>query len=346
MADAPNTPLLAVKDLVTRFDTDEGTLRAVDGVSFTIRAGSTLGIVGESGCGKSVTSLSILRLVPSPPGWIERGSIELEGRDLLALNEREMRAVRGRQIAMIFQEPMSSLNPVYTVGNQIEEAVRLHLGLDAAKARAKAIEMLELVGIPGAAERVDAYPHQLSGGMRQRVMIAIALACEPKLLIADEPTTALDVTIQAQILELIARLRRELGMAVLLITHDLGVVAESVDEVIVMYAGKVVERAPTMALFAQPLHPYTRGLMRSIPARAVHEGRKSSGAKRRLATIPGVVPDLRDLPKGCRFRDRCDVAIDRCAKAEPPLERHGEEREVACFVASLDESATQPPVHA
>ncbi|MFO0604346.1 MAG: ABC transporter ATP-binding protein [Polyangiales bacterium] len=321
-------PLLSVRNLVTEFRTDEGALRAVDDVSFELPAGGTLGVVGESGCGKSVTSLSILRLI-QPPGRVASGQIVFEGRDLLGLPEREMRAVRGARIAMIFQEPMSSLNPVYSVGEQIIESVVLHQKRSRADAWARAVELLTLVGIPSPAERAHAFPHQLSGGMRQRVMIAMALACEPKLLIADEPTTALDVTIQAQILELLASLRKKLGMAVMLITHDLGVVAEFADEVVVMYAGRVVERASVRELFAKPLHPYTRGLLRSVPS----YGDNARAA--RLPTIPGVVPDLRHLPSGCRFRDRCDRAFDRCAAEEPALRERGAGRLARCH---LDEA--------
>ena len=320
--------LLEVRDLVTAFHTDEGSVRAVDGVSFDVPDGGTLGIVGESGCGKSVTALSIMRLIQTPPGEIESGEIRFEERDLLEISEREMRALRGNTISMIFQEPMTSLNPVYTVGQQIMEAVRLHQKLDKAAARARAIEMLKLVGIPAADERIDSYPHQLSGGMRQRVMIAMALSCEPQLLIADEPTTALDVTIQAQILDLLARLQREMGMSIILITHDLGVVAEFVDEIIVMYAGKVAERAETVDLFRKPKHPYTRGLLASIPNPA------EKGGKKRLPTIRGMVPDLRYLPDGCRFRDRCDEAIDRCAEEEPALTELEGGHLVACWVAT------------
>ena len=329
--------LLEVRDLVTAFHTDEGVVRAVDGVSFELRDGGTLGIVGESGCGKSVTSLSIMRLIPIPPGKIERGQIVFEGKDLLKISEREMRSLRGNQISMIFQEPMSSLNPVYTVGHQIVEAVRLHQKLDKKKARARAIEMLKLVGIPAAEERIDAYPHQMSGGMRQRVMIAMALSCEPKLLIADEPTTALDVTIQAQILDLLKKLQGEMGMSIVLITHDLGVVAEFVEEIIVMYAGKIVERAKTEELFAAPKHPYTRGLLASVPSLDGNAG------KSRLPTIPGVVPDLRHLPVGCRFQDRCPDVVPMCREKEPPLEPLEDDgqgspqaggRLVACYVAS------------
>jgi len=304
--------LLRVKDLVTSFRTDEGELRAVDGVSFEVAEGKTLGVVGESGCGKSVTSLSIMRLVPSPPGRVTAGSIELDGRDLLTLSEREMRSIRGNRISMIFQEPMTSLNPVYTVGAQIVEAVRLHQNKSRREARERAVEMLRLVGIPSPESNADAYPHQLSGGMRQRVMIAMALACEPKLLIADEPTTALDVTIQAQILELLRKLQEQLKMSIILITHDLGVVAEHADDVIVMYAGKVVESASVEQLFAHPKHPYTRGLLESVP-------RLQRSRTRRLPTIEGMVPDLRDLPSGCRFADRCGFVVDACRDKEPEL---------------------------
>ncbi len=333
--------LLEVHDLVTAFHTDEGSLRAVDGVSFEVRDGQTLGIVGESGCGKSVTSLSVMGLIPSPPGKIERGEIRFLGKDLLKFNEDELRALRGNDISMIFQEPMSSLNPVYTVGAQIAETLLLHQDLNKKQARERAIEMLGLVGIPAPKQRVDSFPHELSGGMRQRVMIAMALACKPKLLIADEPTTALDVTIQAQILDLLKGLQSELGMSIILITHDLGVVAEFADEIVVMYAGTVVERASAIALFEDPRHPYTRGLLRSLPS--FGDNLKQD----RLPTIQGVVPDLRELPGGCRFRARCDVAIAKCADSEPPLVqlgasgkdgpyREGSARRVACFVASAE----------
>ncbi|HEY1960376.1 MAG TPA: ABC transporter ATP-binding protein [Polyangiaceae bacterium] len=305
--------LLRVTDLVTSFRTDEGVLRAVDEASFELDAGATLGIVGESGCGKSVTALSIMRLLPEPAGWVERGAIELEGKNLLAIPEREMQSLRGNAVSMIFQEPMTSLNPVYTVGAQIVEAIRMHQKKSRSEARAHAIEMLKLVGIPSPESNIDAYPHQLSGGMRQRVMIAMALACRPKLLIADEPTTALDVTIQAQILELLKKLQAQLGMAVILITHDLGVIAEYAKDVVVMYAGRVVERATVKEIFERPLHPYTRGLLGSIPVPKRGEERK------RLPTIEGVVPDLRDLPPGCRFADRCPMVIEDCRKAEPAL---------------------------
>ena len=327
-----STPLLRVRDLVTTFRTDAGTLRAVDEVSFDVPEGATLGIVGESGCGKSVTALSILRLVPYPQGVVEHGKVELRGRDLLALSEREMQDIRGNEISMIFQEPMTSLNPVYTVGAQIVEAIRLHQDKSRREARARAIELLKLVGIPSAETNVDAYPHQLSGGMHQRVMIAIALACEPSLLIADEPTTALDVTIQAQILELLAKLKEQMGMSVVLITHDLGVVAEVASHVIVMYAGRVVESASVEQLFAHPRHPYTRGLLRSLPtfdkavveqpARAEGDAAPAVTAKPKRARLPvieGLVPDLLALPPGCRFADRCPLVIPACTAAEPDL---------------------------
>jgi peptide/nickel transport system ATP-binding protein len=320
-------PLLEVRGLKTRFSLEEGPVLAVDDVSFSIPPGGTLGVVGESGCGKSVTALSIMRLVPEPPGKVVGGEVRFKGRDLLALPEGEMRRIRGNQLSMIFQEPMTSLNPVYTVGEQIGETVRLHQGLDRKQARARAVEMLRQVGIPAPEQRVDAYPHQLSGGMRQRVMIAMALACNPELVIADEPTTALDVTIQAQILDLLKRLQAERGMAVMLITHDLGVVAESCDAVVVMYAGRVVEQAPVRALFSRPAHPYTAGLLRSIPSfHAVEAGE----GRQRLKTIPGMVPSLRRLPVGCRFRDRCERALEVCARVDPPLELKREGQSAAC----------------
>jgi peptide/nickel transport system ATP-binding protein len=316
--------LLQVRDLQTQFATDDGIVRAVDGVSFSIEEGKTLGMVGESGCGKSVTALSILRLVPSPPGRIVAGQILYQGVDLLKLADREMRAVRGNEIAMIFQEPMTSLNPVFTVGDQIGEAIRLHQKTSRREARKRAIEMLRLVEMPEPTRRVDEYPHQLSGGMRQRVMIAMALSCNPKLLIADEPTTALDVTIQAQILDLLASLQERLGMALLLITHDLGVVAEQADEVVILYAGRIVERSPVERLFAAPLHPYTRGLLDSLPQLGAPRGQ-------RLRPIPGTVPPLTRLPSGCRFRDRCALAIDDCARIDPPLEEKSPGHTAACI---------------
>jgi len=315
-------PLLSLRHLVTAFDTDEGYLRAVDDVSFDVYPGHTLGIVGESGCGKSVTSLSILRLIPTPPGFIERGEALFAGKDLFQASEREMRAIRGNDISMIFQEPMTSLNPVYTVGSQIVEAIRLHRSVSRRAANARAIELLDLVGIPAPSERVDSYPHTLSGGMRQRAMIAMALACEPRLLIADEPTTALDVTIQAQILDLLRSLQAELGMSIIFISHDLGVMAEFTHEIAVMYAGKIVEHATTDTLFASPRHPYTRGLLQSLPSQ------RNRGE--RLPTIPGIVPDLSVLPPGCRFQDRCAHATDACRVEEPSLQRI-EQTDVACF---------------
>jgi len=309
--------VLAVRDLVTEFRTDRGVVRAVDGVSFEIPARGTLGLVGESGCGKSVTALSIMRLVASP-GRVASGDIQYGGKDLVALPLDDMRKIRGNRIAMIFQEPMTSLNPVHTVGDQVGEAVRLHQGKSKSEARKIAIEMFRLVGIPSPEERVDNFPHQMSGGMRQRVMIAMALACKPDLLIADEPTTALDVTIQAQILELLKSLQRELGMSILLITHDLGVVSETCDEVCVMYAGRVVERAVTHTLFAAPRHHYTAGLLRSVPAYGDTEHAT------RLQEIEGMVPALWDLPKGCKFADRCPAVQQKCRDEEPALVQLGD----------------------
>ncbi len=307
--------LLEVQDLVTEFRTEHGTVRAVDRVSFEIGPGVTLGVVGESGCGKSVTALSILRLVPDPPGRIAAGRIRYRGRDLLELAEPDMRDIRGHKISMIFQEPMTSLNPVLTAGEQVAEAVRLHQKKSRSQARDVAVEMLGLVGIPSPAERLRSYPHQLSGGMRQRVMIAMALACRPDLLIADEPTTALDVTIQAQILDLLRRLQAELGMSIMLITHDLGVVADSCEEVVVMYAGRVVERALTADLFAAPRHHYTVGLLQSVPSYRSTEG----GPRARLQEIRGMVPSLHELPRGCAFQDRCPGVQERCRREEPEL---------------------------
>ncbi|MSP38302.1 MAG: ABC transporter ATP-binding protein [Deltaproteobacteria bacterium] len=315
--------LIQVKNLQTSFFTPEGEVRAIDGVSFEIAEGKTLGLVGESGCGKSVTSLSIMRLIQSPPGKIVGGEIFYRGKDLLKLGNEEMRKIRGNEISMIFQEPMTSLNPVFTVGNQIGEAIKLHQGLNKRDTRAKTIEMLRLVNIADPESRVDSYPHQLSGGMRQRVMIAMALSCNPALLIADEPTTALDVTIQAQILELMKALQQKIGMALLLITHDLGVVAEQADEVAIMYAGKIVERANTAAIFNRPFHPYTVGLLNSLPS-------VGGAKKKRLDAIPGVVPNPLKLPSGCRFRDRCPKAADACAQSEPQLVEKEPGHSVAC----------------
>ncbi|MEW6750279.1 MAG: ABC transporter ATP-binding protein [Candidatus Latescibacterota bacterium] len=325
---ADSTALLQVQDLRTYFHTEDGVGRAVDGVSFEVRGGATLGLVGESGCGKSVSALSVMRLVPQPPGRIEAGRILLRGRDLLPLSEEEMCAVRGDDVAMVFQEPMTSLNPVLTCGFQVAEAVLLHQQVSRREARARAIEMLRLVGIPAPEQRVDEYPHQLSGGMRQRVMIAMALSCNPDILIADEPTTALDVTIQAQILDLLRRLQEEMHMAILLITHDLGVIAEMAGEVAVMYAGKIVERAPTPVLFSRPLHPYTRGLLQAVP--------RLERPRHRLAVIPGVVPDARDFPEGCRFAPRCPLAQARCRAEEPPLAEHEPGQLAACWRAGED----------
>ena len=322
--------VLDVKGLQTVFFTNSGLFRAVDDVSFHVRRGETLAIVGESGCGKSVTALSIMRLVPNPPGKIVGGSIMLEGSDLLGLDEDKMREVRGNRISMIFQEPMTSLNPVMRIGDQITEAVRLHRPMTAKQAWDQAVEMLRLVRIPEPERRALEYPHQLSGGMRQRAMIAMALACRPALLIADEPTTALDVTIQAQILALVLELQQELGMALILITHDLGVVAQTAQRVIVMYAGKKVEEADVDALFANPRHPYTRGLMASIPAVPSLGG----NADVRLVEIPGMVPSLTRLPKGCAFAPRCEFAIARCREEYPPLENFGADHWAACWRAA------------
>ncbi len=317
--------LIEVKNLITSFFTADGEVRAVDGVSFEIEEGKTMGLVGESGCGKSVTALSIMRLIPSPPGKIVGGEILLRGRNLLELNREEMRKMRGNEISMVFQEPMTSLNPVFTIGNQIGEAIRLHQGLNRRETRKKVVEMLRLVKIADPEARISDYPHQLSGGMRQRVMIAMALSCNPSLLIADEPTTALDVTIQAQILELMKELQERLGMALLLITHDLGVVAEQAHDVAIMYAGKVVERALPKEIFSRPLHPYTVGLLNSVPG---IRGEK----KKRLNAIPGVVPSPLELPGGCRFRDRCPKAGGICAGAEPELVEKQKGHWVACYM--------------
>jgi peptide/nickel transport system ATP-binding protein len=320
-------PVLEVEDLRTHFFTRDGVVRAVDGVSFKVGAGETLSIVGESGCGKSVTSLSIMRLLPPRSGRIVGGSVRFDGKDLAALSEVEMRQVRGNRIAMIFQEPMTSLNPVMTIGDQIAEAVTIHQGLPRSGAIDRAREMLELVRIPDAKRRLNDYPHQFSGGMRQRVMIAMALCCNPKVLIADEPTTALDVTIQAQILKLMRELKERLGAAIMLITHDLGVVAETAQRVVVMYAGRKVEEADVLELFDRPLHPYTRGLMASIP-RGKHRGGK---VQRRLTEIPGIVPSLREPIPGCAFAPRCGFATERCSREAPPLVDKGAGHVVACW---------------
>ena len=327
-------PLLSVRDLRTWFRTSSGVARAVDGVSFDVLPHETVGVVGESGCGKSVTSLSILRLIDRP-GAIEPGStIEFEGRDLMALPEREMRAIRGNRISMIFQEPMTSLNPVFTVGDQVAEVARVHSGASRREAWERAVEMLATVGMPAAAERAKEYPHQLSGGLRQRVMIAMALMMGPALLIADEPTTALDVTIQAQILELLAEMQERLGMSILLITHDLGVIAESTSRVLVMYAGQVVEEAPVRELFAAPHHPYTEGLLAAMP--------RVGAERERLAVIPGSVPPPTRWPSGCRFHDRCPFAWERCVKEAPPLYRIGEQHASRCHLAEEPERRAHP----
>jgi peptide/nickel transport system ATP-binding protein/oligopeptide transport system ATP-binding protein len=306
---------LEIKDLKTYFFTYEGVAKAVDGVSYQLAKGEPLGVVGESGCGKSVTALSVLRLIPVPPGRIVGGQILFKGKNLLEFTEDEMRKIRGNRISMIFQEPMTSLNPVFTVGNQVQETFQLHQGLSKKEALEKSIEMLRLVNIPSPERAVERYPHELSGGMRQRVMIAMALACNPEILIADEPTTALDVTIQAQILDLMNKLKEELGMAIILITHNLGVIAETVTRVIVMYAGKIVEEAETKTLFENPQHPYTMGLLKSIPIL----GDKIRRGKVRLNEIPGVVPSLYELPSGCKFSTRCSSAMEICKEKEPEL---------------------------
>ena len=317
-------PLLKVRDLVVEFTTEQGTIRAVDSVSFDLYPTETLGLVGESGCGKTVTGLSVLRLIPSPPGRIAAGSIELDGRDLVSLSEREMRAIRGEDISMIFQEPMTALNPVFRVGSQMSDVLRRHQGLTSRQAWAAAAELLAKVGIPSPERRLRDYPHELSGGMRQRVMIAMALSCNPKLLIADEPTTALDVTTQAQVLEQILRLQEEFHMAVILVTHDLGVIAETCQRAIVMYCGKIVESGEVSKLFSAPRHPYTHGLLDSIPR--IREERVTE-----LPVIPGRVPDLSDVPPGCRFADRCPRATGACREQEPTLSTAAGRTAAACF---------------
>jgi len=317
--------LLEIKDLKTRFYTDEGIVKAVNGVSYGMEEGGILGVVGESGCGKSVHALSIMRLIPDPPGKIESGEIYFDGRDLLGLSDNEMRDIRGAQIAMVFQDPMTSLNPVYTVGDQIMEALKIHLGLDNKRARERAAELISFVGIPEAKQRIDDYPHQFSGGMRQRAMIAMALSCNPMLLIADEPTTALDVTIQAQIIDLVKRLQENLGMAVMWITHDLGIIAELAHKVNVMYAGYIVERGGVRDIFKHTRHPYTLGLLGSLPRLDEAPGTK-------LVSIPGLPPDLLALPPGCPFVVRCPYAIDQCKEDMPQLEQvDGSDHTVACW---------------
>ncbi len=318
-------PVLSVRDLVVEFSTDRGIVRAVDGVSFDVYPNETIGLVGESGCGKTVTGLAIMGLIPAPPGRIAGGTIELEGRNLGALQERELRGIRGREIAMIFQEPMTALNPVFTIGSQMGDVLRRYRGLSRRQSRSAAIELLAKVGIPAPGARIDEYPHQLSGGMRQRVVIAMALSCDPKLIVADEPTTALDVTTQAQVLEQIVRLQQEFHLAMLLVTHDLGVVAETCCRAIVMYCGRVVERAAIDALFERPRHPYTAGLLASIPD--VHTERHEE-----LPVIPGTVPDLLNLPPGCRFADRCTRMLAHCREQQPALcVAPAADSAVACF---------------
>jgi peptide/nickel transport system ATP-binding protein len=326
VATGTTEPLLDIRGLRVQFATDDGVVQAVDGVDLVIGRGETVGIVGESGCGKTVTAMSVLKLLPMPPGRIAGGEILWQGRDLVPLGREEMRHVRSKQIGIVFQEPMTSLNPVYTVGAQIAEVARLHEGLGRRAALEKTVEMLRLVHIPNPERRVRDYPHQFSGGMRQRVMIAMALACNPKLLIADEPTTALDVTIQAQILELLAEMKSRLGMAVMLITHAMGVVAETAERVVVMYAGRVVEEAPVGELFSRPRHPYTQGLIRSIPRL------DRAGEKTRLEAIAGVVPNLLDPMPGCRFAPRCRFATTICTKAIPPLREIAPGHKVACVL--------------
>jgi peptide/nickel transport system ATP-binding protein len=327
LAGGPAAPLLEIRGLKTYFATDEGMVRAVDGVDLGIERGETLGLVGESGCGKTVTALSVLKLIPMPPGRIIAGEIRWQGRDLVPLDQKAIRAVRGREIGIVFQEPMTSLNPVYSVGEQIAEVVRLHEGLGRRAALERATALLRLVHIPNPERRVRDYPHQFSGGMRQRVMIAMALSCSPKLLIADEPTTALDVTIQAQILDLLAEMKARLGMAVMLITHAMGVVAETAQRVAVMYAGKVVEEAPVAELFATPRHPYTQGLIRSIPRID-----RAAGRRARLEAIAGVVPSLVDPPPGCRFAPRCPFVSAVCTTVPPPLRVVAPGHKVACVL--------------
>jgi oligopeptide transport system ATP-binding protein len=317
--------LLQVKDLRTHFFTDEGVVRAVDGISYDVEEGETMGLVGESGCGKSVSALSILRLIPSPPGKIVGGEVWFDGRDLLKVNEEEIRHVRGNRIAMIFQEPMTSLNPVLTIGRQITEALELHLKMNRNAANRRAVELLEMVGIPEGHTRLNDYPHQFSGGMRQRVMIAMALSCNPKLLLADEPTTALDVTIQAQILEILARLSSEFKTAVIIITHNLGVVARYADRVNVMYAGKIVESGSAREIYGRPRHPYTLGLLRSVP-------RLDEARRDKLVPIEGLPPDLANIPPGCSFYPRCSYHIDRCRQEEPPLMLVDGKHYAACWV--------------
>ena len=330
-------PLLEIKNLVTGFETESGLLKAVDGVSFTVPKGSCVGIVGESGCGKSVTAMSIVRLLPQPMGKILDGEILFQGRDLVQAKETDMHGIRGRHIGVIFQEPMTALNPVHSIGRQIGESLMLHRGLNAREARDAAIQLLQRVRIPAPEQRVDEFPHQLSGGMRQRVVIAIALACHPELIIADEPTTALDVTVQAQILSLLKDLQAEMGSSSILITHDLGVIAQSCDSVVVMYAGRVVEKAPVRELFSNPLHAYTRGLLASIPG-------LTKDKSERLQSIPGSPPDMTKPPKGCPFASRCQFARNICAAECPPFVQVGS-RQARCWLLQPDAPAEGNPLH-
>lgn len=325
-------PLLELDNVHVDFRTRDGTAHVLDGISFSLQAGETLGIVGESGCGKSMTALTIMGLVPTPPGRVAGGTVRLDGEDLIAAPESRMRAVRGNDISMVFQEPMTSLNPVYTVGEQIAETVRLHQGLDKQAAMQRAIDMLTAVGIPAPEQRVREYPHQLSGGMRQRVMIAIGLACDPRVLIADEPTTALDVTVQAQIFDLLIELKERTGTAIILITHDMGAIAEMTDRVIVMYAGRIVEEGPVDVILSEPLHPYTRGLINCVP----HLEAEPSLERQPLVEIPGVVPPLTALGSGCAFAPRCGHATDRCTATAPTLRKSQENHQVSCWLHEAD----------
>lgn len=324
------SPVLDIKDLQTHFVTDEGIVKAVDGVDLALNAGETVGVVGESGCGKSVTALSIMRLLGDTQGKIVGGSIRFQGQELLTLSDKAMRQLRGHEIAMIFQEPMTSLNPIFKIGDQISEAIRLHLMLDTAQTKQRTLDMLKSVGIPRADKIMKDFPHQLSGGMRQRVMIAMAMSCEPTVLIADEPTTALDVTIQAQILDLMRKLKDEKNTSILFITHDLGVVAEMCDQVVVMYAGKVVEQADVYSIFANPQHPYTRGLLSSIP--------KLMSQQKRLGSIPGTVPIFKNMPHGCKFADRCSERMPRCLQEEPPLALVYDTHYARCWLTTAQET--------
>jgi oligopeptide/dipeptide ABC transporter ATP-binding protein len=328
MSDMPpeKTPVLRIRDLTTVFKTDVGLVKAVDGLDLDVPTGATLGIVGESGCGKSTVGLSIMKLIPDPPGKIACGEIVFEGEDLTRLSNKEMRGIRGNKISMIFQEPMTSLNPVFRVGDIISEVIKQHHKIPRKLARAKCVEALHRVRIPSPDLRFYDYPHEMSGGLRQRVMIALAICCDPTLIIADEPTTALDVTIQAQILDLLARIKKDLGTSIILITHDLGVIAENADQVAVMYAGKLVEYADTLSLFGNPLHPYTQGLMRSVPRLGAEKEKK-----RRLSVIPGIVPNLLNLIQGCRFADRCSHVTGECRKTEPTIEAKDGNHLVRCW---------------